>query len=127
MEVLQSLTSEVVYAYRLLQAGFGACAPVREAGASQPNRTSPFHKTSSGWAPAAVAAAVGIVGALVLRRDKSLNSLAVSGLIAGSIGFGGALAWGSRDRTAEIARAAVKNINAVRDSHWLDKYPIDYA
>jgi hypothetical protein len=51
----------------------------------------------------------------------------VGGLLGGVLGFGGGVAWGSREAASAIARRAAKNLGAVRDQHWLEKHPIAYA
>jgi hypothetical protein len=48
-------------------------------------------------------------------------------LLGGVIGFGAAVAWESRRLSASVAGGALKNIERVRDEHWLTKHPIDYA
>ena len=35
--------------------------------------------------------------------------------------------WESRRFLASITRQAIKDCNATRDEHWLQKNPIDYA
>jgi hypothetical protein len=43
------------------------------------------------------------------------------------IGLGTNMALSTRELTSEIVHEAVRNINTVRDAHWLAKHPIDYA
>jgi hypothetical protein len=49
------------------------------------------------------------------------------GLLGGAIGFGVGVAWESRRLTASVASGALKNIGRVRDEHWFELNPIDYA
>jgi hypothetical protein len=49
------------------------------------------------------------------------------GLLGGVIGFGAGVAWESRRLTASAACGALRNISKVRDEHWLERHPIDYA
>jgi hypothetical protein len=44
----------------------------------------------------------------------------VIGLIVG-------LAWKTRELTASMGRSALKEMGTVRDQHWLQNHPIDYA
>jgi hypothetical protein len=37
------------------------------------------------------------------------------------------IAWQSRRLTACAANGALRNIGRVRDEHWLETHPIDYA
>jgi hypothetical protein len=48
-------------------------------------------------------------------------------LLGGAIGFGLGLAWSSRRLTASVAEQAFRSMNKVRDEHWLENHPIDYA
>jgi hypothetical protein len=49
------------------------------------------------------------------------------GLLGGAIGFGAALVWQSRCLAASVAHGAFRNMGRVRDEHWLERHPIDYA
>jgi len=51
----------------------------------------------------------------------------VYGFLGGAIGFGAGLLWESRLLTASVACGALRNIDRVRDEHWLERHPIDYA
>ncbi len=51
----------------------------------------------------------------------------VFGLLGGAIGLGMGIAWQSRRLTASAATGALRNISRVRDEHWLEVHPIDYA
>jgi len=44
-----------------------------------------------------------------------------------AIGFGLGLAWKSRGLTESIASSSLHSIGKVRDEHWLESHPIDYA
>jgi hypothetical protein len=48
-------------------------------------------------------------------------------LLGGALGFGVGVAWESRRLTTSVASGAAKSISKVRDEHWLEKNPIDYA
>jgi hypothetical protein len=49
------------------------------------------------------------------------------GLLGGAVGFGAGIVWENRNLVASAARGALRNIDKVRDEHWLEKNPIDYA
>jgi len=49
------------------------------------------------------------------------------GLLGSAIGFGAGIAWQDRRLAASVARGALRNIGRVRDEHWLEGHPIDYA
>ena len=77
------------------------------------------------YVPMAVGAALGAAGAAKRRRRSS--TVAVGGAVGTVIGLGAAVAWASRHFATAAARAAVRNVNAARDAHWLELNPIDYA
>lgn len=60
------------------------------------------------------------------RGKKALHPLAFA--IAGAVlGFTAGVTWESRRFLASMTRQAIKDFNATRDEHWLQKNPIDYA
>jgi hypothetical protein len=80
------------------------------------------------WAPTLVGAAVGaLVGFLGNTRKPSVSRIAACAILGGTVGFGSGLAWESRDLSSGMARGAMKNINKVRDQHWLATHPIDFG
>jgi len=48
-------------------------------------------------------------------------------LVGGAISFALVMAWNSRKLTASALASAFKKINKVRDEHWFERHPIDYA
>jgi hypothetical protein len=48
-------------------------------------------------------------------------------LLGGAIGFGLGFAWESRRLTFSALANAFKKIDKVRDDHWFERHPIDYA
>jgi len=80
-------------------------------------------RASLPWA--AVGASVGLLyGA---RKHESIRNQVLFGVVGGIIGFGTNVALSTRPLTSEIVHGAVRNMNAVRDAHWLARHPIDYA
>ena len=80
-------------------------------------------RASLPWA--AVGASVGLLyGA---RKHESIRHQVLFGVVGGIIGFGTNVALSTRPLTSEIVHGAVRNMNAVRDAHWLARHPIDYA
>jgi len=60
------------------------------------------------------------------RRKRSAKTVGLG--VAGSmIGLAIGLAWKTRELTASMGRSALKEMNTVRDEHWLQTHPIDYA
>lgn len=82
---------------------------------------------SSVWVTTAIGGTLGILSALLRGRRRSAYDAALSGLLGSTLGFGGGLAWTSRDLTATAARDVIRQLNAARDARWLARNPIDYA
>jgi hypothetical protein len=76
--------------------------------------------------PAAIGACLCLLGNRS-RRHQSAGRTFAAAFLGGAIGFGAGLVWESRCLTQSIASEALKNIGKVRDEHWLEKHPIDYA
>jgi hypothetical protein len=79
------------------------------------------------WTPTAIVATIGMLSAHLIGKRKSVSRVALGGLAGSVLGFGAALAWASRDFIGPAARTAVRRVDAVRDAHWLESHPIDYA
>ena len=78
--------------------------------------------------PTAVGAYIGALGATVgSRRKPRPGVVMISSLLGATIGLTTGMAWSTRRLTTDMARGARKNIDTVRDAHWLAKNPIDYA
>jgi len=60
------------------------------------------------------------------RRRRVPVSLAL-GVAGSAIGFAAGFAWKTRALTASMVQSAAKNMGSVRDEHWLERHPIDYA
>ena len=88
----------------------------------------PFLRASvrRAWKPAAVGACLFVLGNCP-NRQKSVTKTLAYGLLGAAIGLGASVAWESRRLTASAAGGALKNIDKVRDEHWLTTHPIDYA
>lgn len=77
--------------------------------------------------PAALGACLGVLGSYPGHRHNSTSRAFAYGFLGGAIGLGVYLAWEGRHLAASIASGAFKNIERVRDEHWLERHPIDYA
>jgi len=78
------------------------------------------------WEPAAIGACIGLVGSYP-GNPPSIRRAFGYGILGGAIGFGAGIAWESRHLTASVARGALRNVDRVRDEHWFEAHPIDYA
>ena len=77
------------------------------------------------WKPAVLGACLGLLSSIPTRRSAA--RAVACGLIGGAIGFSAGVAWKSRRLSASVVSGAVKNIRKVRNEHWLETHPIDYA
>jgi len=59
--------------------------------------------------------------------NRSIGRVLAFGLLGGAIGLGARIVWENRRLAASVARGALRNIERVRDEHWLERHPIDYA
>ncbi|HZU45004.1 MAG TPA: hypothetical protein VE994_20165 [Terriglobales bacterium] len=60
-------------------------------------------------------------------RERALVSSVIAGAIGGAIGFVVSVAWQGRRLARAVASSAWRKVDTVRDEHWLEKHPIDYA
>jgi hypothetical protein len=77
--------------------------------------------------PAAFGVCLGLLGSRSGNHNKSAGRAVACGLFGGALGFGLGIAWQSRRFAASMLSAAFGSIEKVRDEHWLEKNPIDYA
>jgi hypothetical protein len=121
--------AEVEYGFKLLNSGVaGVMTGQREFLDGKP--LDPFLHDSArhAWWPAAIGACLGVMASSPQngRRSSSARVLGF-GLLGGLIGFTAGIAWETRRLTATAASAALDNVNKVRNEHWFEKHPIDYA
>lgn len=120
--------SEVEFGRRVLDSGLGGARSGREAFLNG-RPFSPFLSESLRKAlkPAAFGACLGVLGGCPRNGYRSIVRLLAFGALGGVIGLGAGIAWESRRLTASAARGALRNIGKVRDEHWVERHPIDYA
>ena len=128
MGLRQWSTSNLEYGRKVLNSGLEGARSGREAflhGRSlTPFLSESVHKT---WKPAAVGACIGVLGSIPGNRHKSISKVLAYGFAGGAVGFVVGMAWKSRQLTESITSGALRNIGKVRDAHWLESHPIDYA
>ena len=82
---------------------------------------------NSVWVATAIGGAIGALSAVVGRRRRSGYGSVWGGVVGSTIGFGGGIAWASRDFTGAVARSVIRKVNVARDARWLERNPINYA
>jgi hypothetical protein len=76
---------------------------------------------------AALGASIGVLAVYSARKHESIRNQVLFGILGAVIGLGTNITLSTRQLTGEMVHGAVRNINTVRDAHWLAKHPIDYA
>jgi len=77
--------------------------------------------------PAAVGAFIGLLGGFLGNHRSPVGRALAFGLVGWAIGLGAGFAWQTRGLTECAASNAFRNIGKLRDEHWLERHPIDYA
>jgi len=128
MTVRNWMEWEARYGRKVLSSGLEGARSGREAFLNGRHLT-PFLSESfrNALRPAALGACIGVLGTCPGNRHKSTSKVLAFGLLGSAIGFGAGIAWENRRFAASVARGAFRNIGRVRDEHWLEGHPIDYA
>jgi len=117
-------TAEIEYAGKLISAAVDGIASARREFEGPLFEPSPVEAI---WTPAIVCASIGMMGGRLTQNRNGTSRVAFGGLVGSLVGSGLALAWTSRRFARKATGKAVKSVNAVRDQHWLQANPIDYA
>ena len=128
MELRNWSRSEFEYGRKVLNSGVEGARSGREAFLRGRDLT-PFLSDAARKAlkPAIVGALVGVLGGYRRKGLGSVSRILGFGFLGSLIGFASGVAWESRDLTSSMAANAKRQIDRVRDEHWLQKNPIDYA
>lgn len=128
MSIAEWCEAEVEYGLKVLDSGLEGAHSGEEAYLNGKPLT-PFLSESvrKSLEPAAWGTLLGVLTSCPGSGQKSVKRAVAFGLLGGAIGLVTSLIWQSRHLTASAASGALKNISRVRDEHWLEKHPIDYA
>jgi hypothetical protein len=120
--------SEVEYGRKVLVSGLEGARSGREA-FLQGREITPFlgESVRNALKPAAIGACIGALAGYPGNRHKSIARVLAFGLLGSAIGFGAGMVWENRRLAASVAGGALRNMGRVRDEHWLERHPIDYA
>ena len=77
--------------------------------------------------PVAIGACIGTLSSCPGDVHTPVRKALAYAFLGGAIGFGAGIAWGGRRLLATVASGALRSIARVRDEHWLEGHPIDYA
>jgi len=128
MQLSEWSKQEVEYGRRFLNSGLDGVRSGREAFLNGRPLT-PFFRESlvKALKPAALGACIGLLTSCPRDRVHKTSRLVVSGFLGGLLGFAAGVAWESRFLTKSAADGALNSMRKVRDEHWFEKHPIDYA
>jgi len=128
MHTEHSLESQIRYGRELLKSGVSGLSDGRDAhlnGRPLSDVLSQSARASLGLAT--LGACAGLLRYyLPARRSRVAQTLAC-GLLGGAFGFLAGFGWKTRDLAESMTRSAARQMGTVRDQHWLDRHPIDYA
>lgn len=80
------------------------------------------------WAPAIMGAGVGALCALLVQRRKASAPVAIAlGAVGSFVGFTAGVAWETRQVSSKVASGALRQMSTTRDSHWLERHPINFG
>jgi hypothetical protein len=120
--------SEFEYGRRILNSGLEGARSGREAFLEGRSLT-PFlsEGVRNALKPAVVGACIGVLGSYPGNHHSSIARVLAFGFLGWAIGLGAGVAWETRGLTGCVASNALRNIGRLRDEHWLERHPIDYA
>ncbi|HUI82822.1 MAG TPA: hypothetical protein VL240_01290 [Candidatus Binatia bacterium] len=128
MNARQSITSNLRYGRELVRSGVCGLSNGREAhlnGRPISDLLAQSARASVGLAT--LGACAGLLRYYLPARRARIAQTLACGLVGSALGFLAAFAWGTRELTESMTRSAVKEMATVRDQHWLERHPIDYA
>jgi hypothetical protein len=124
MRIARHKESELTYIGHLIEAGWRGALSIRGESGGRPSSSDVARGL---LVPAAIGAALGALTA-AFRKDRGPSpSPAATAFLGGAVGLGAGVAWASRGSAGAATHAAMRRINAVRDSRWLESHPIAYG
>jgi hypothetical protein len=120
--------SNIDYGQKLLSSGLEGARSGREAFLNG-KPLSPFlgESVRNALKPAAFGLCIGVLGGNWGNRNSSAGRVFAYGFVGAAIGFAASVVRESRRLGASVASGSFRNIGKVRDEHWLERHPIDYA
>jgi hypothetical protein len=121
------LKSGIAYGCDLVRSAVEGARSAEEQIPGESRRSILIRSARTSLAPSVTAASLGLLTGYLAGKRGSTHNAVVFGLLGAVIGFAGGMVWGTRCMTGEMARGAIKKMDATRDAHWLAKHPVDYA
>ena len=128
MKSLESMTNKVAYGRKLANAGLtGIRTGQQTASPDQSFSALLVDSLRDSLMLAAVGACVGLLRPYVTRRHHHLPRALAGGAVGSALGLCAGFAWKTRAATSGLVHSARKEMDRVRDEHWLEMNPITYA
>jgi hypothetical protein len=116
------------YGRTLVKSGVSGLRSGRESHLNgQPLSESLTQSARASLSLATVGACAGLLRFYVRGRRGRVPKTIAWSAIGSAIGFCAGFAWKTRELTASMGRSSLKQMGVVRDEHWLQRHPIDYA
>ena len=122
------LTSHMAYGHELIHSAVEGARSARDHALANQSVSAVLRRSARGSLPMmAIGASVGLLTLYSANKQRTTANQVLFGMLGAIVGLATNLALSTRELTGEMVHEAVKNINTVRDAHWLTKHPIDYA
>jgi hypothetical protein len=129
MSIGNWLKSEMNYTRNLAGSGWnGAVTAWEDLRHEEPVGEVLSRSARASLAPAVMGVGVGALCALLVQRGKPSRPVALAmGIAGGFVGFTAAVAWETRTLSSRLAHGALRQMSTTRDTHWLDRHPINFG
>jgi hypothetical protein len=125
---VESLRSNLRYGRKLVKSGVSGLSHGREVQLNGQRLSEALAQSArASLGLATLGACAGLLRYYLPARRGRVAKTVACGIVGSAIGFVAGFAWTTRDLTESMARSAAKQMTVVRDEHWLDRHPIDYA
>jgi len=128
MNTQHSLESQIRYGRELLKSGVSGLNRGRDAHLNgRPLSDVLAESARASLGLATLGACAGLLRYYLPTRRGRIAKTVACGLLGGAFGFLAGFGWKTRELTESMSRSAAEQIGTVRDQHWLETHPIDYA
>jgi len=128
MHAQHSLGSQLRYGRELVKSGVCGLSNGRDAHLNgRPLSDVLVRSARASLGLATLGACAGLLRYYLPARRGRVAKTVACGLLGGAFGFLAGFSWKTRELAESMRRSAAKQMGVVRDQHWLDRHPIDYA
>ena len=128
MRAQDSIGSQIRYGRELVKSGVDGLSNGRDAHLNgRPLSDVLGQSARASLGLATLGACAGLLRYYLPARRARLAKTLACGLLGGAFGFLAGFGWKTRELAESMTRSAARQMGTVRDQHWLDRHPIDYA